>query len=40
VVPNITHFLAFADILAKMGHLRTYQTQGGWMCYPVQGIET
>ena len=38
VLPNITHFLAFAVILAKMGHLRTYQTPSRWTCYPVQGI--
>ena len=38
VVPNITHFLAFADILAKMGHLRTHQTPSRWMCCTVQGI--
>jgi len=38
MVPNITHFLAFAVILVKSGHLRVSQTPSRWMCYPVQGI--
>ena len=35
---NSSHFLAFAVVLAKLGHRRTSQTPSRRMCCPVQGI--